>query len=64
MATLWNLPVVYVIENNGYGMGTSVARAAARPDSLHKRGEPWGIEGEKVDGMDVEAVYLATKQAL
>lgn len=64
MASLWNLPVLYVIENNRYGMGTSSARACARSDFLYKRGEPWGISGEKVDGMDVVAVIDATRRAL
>ncbi len=50
MAALWKLPVVFVIENNQWGMGTSVPRAAA--GELHRRGEPFGIPGEKVDGMD------------
>jgi pyruvate dehydrogenase E1 component alpha subunit len=55
MAELWKLPVVYVIENNRYGMGTSVARASARTDLYH-RGIAYGIPGEQVDGMDVVAV--------
>jgi pyruvate dehydrogenase E1 component alpha subunit len=58
MASLWKLPVVYVIENNRYGMGTSVARASARTDLFH-RGVPYGITGEQVDGMDVVAVHEA-----
>ncbi|HVC53311.1 MAG TPA: pyruvate dehydrogenase (acetyl-transferring) E1 component subunit alpha [Stellaceae bacterium] len=58
MASLWKLPVVYVIENNRYGMGTSVARASARTDLYH-RGVAYGIPGEPVDGMDVAAVYRA-----
>lgn len=64
MATLWNLPIVYVIENNHYGMGTSVQRACAGCDQLYKRGEPWGIPGEKVDGMDLEAVMQAFHNAI
>ncbi len=58
MASLWKLPVVYVIENNRYGMGTSVSRASARTD-LFRRGVPYGIEGEEVDGMDVVAIHRA-----
>jgi pyruvate dehydrogenase E1 component alpha subunit len=58
MAALWKLPVVYVIENNRYGMGTSVSRASARTDLFH-RGVAYGIPGEQVDGMDVVAVYEA-----
>jgi pyruvate dehydrogenase E1 component alpha subunit len=58
MASLWKLPVVYVIENNRYGMGTSVSRASARTDLFH-RGMPYGINGEQVDGMDVVAVHEA-----
>jgi pyruvate dehydrogenase E1 component alpha subunit len=58
MASLWKLPVVYVIENNRYGMGTSVNRASARTDLFH-RGVAYGIPGEQVDGMDVVAVHSA-----
>jgi pyruvate dehydrogenase E1 component subunit alpha len=58
MASLWKLPVVYVIENNRYGMGTSVSRASARPDLYH-RGTPYGIPGRQIDGMDVVAVNEA-----
>src|SRR5579863_5782787 len=58
MASLWKLPVVYVIENNRYGMGTAVSRASARTDLFH-RGVPYGIPGEQVDGMDVVAIHEA-----
>ncbi len=58
MASLWKLPVVYVIENNRYGMGTSIDRASARTDLFH-RGIAYGIPGEQVDGMDVVAVHDA-----
>ena len=58
MASLWRLPIVYVIENNRYGMGTSVDRASARTDLFH-RGMAYGIPGEQVDGMNVLAVYEA-----
>ncbi|MFP4097840.1 MAG: pyruvate dehydrogenase (acetyl-transferring) E1 component subunit alpha [Alphaproteobacteria bacterium] len=62
MAALWNLPVLYVIENNMYGMGTSVERSSA--GQLYRRGEGYGIPGEQVDGMDVLAVRDAAQQAL
>src|SRR6266478_1582039 len=58
MAALWKLPVVYAIENNRYGMGTSIDRASARAD-LHLRGQGYGIPGQQVDGMDVIAVAAA-----
>jgi pyruvate dehydrogenase E1 component alpha subunit len=62
MAELWGLPVVYVIENNQYAMGTSVERSAAETH-LHKRGASFRIPGEEVDGMDVEAVAAAGAKA-
>ena len=63
LAALMKLPVVYVIENNRYGMGTSVERASASSD-LSKNGAPWGIPGAQVDGMDVEAVKQAGEVAV
>lgn len=62
MAALWKLPVLYVIENNKYGMGTAVSRSSA--GELYRRGEGYGIPGEQVDGMDVFAVRNAARQAL
>ena len=62
MAALWNLPVIYVIENNEYSMGTSLARSTAMTD-LYKKGESFAIPGMQTDGMDVDAVYNITVQA-
>jgi pyruvate dehydrogenase E1 component alpha subunit len=63
LAALFKLPVVYVIENNRYGMGTSVERASASHD-LSQNGAPWNIPGMQVDGMDVEAVKAAGEVAV
>jgi pyruvate dehydrogenase E1 component alpha subunit len=63
MAKLWNLPIIYAIENNQYAMGTSVARSASEPD-FYKRGESHRIPGVRVDGMDVLAVRGAAEMAL
>ncbi len=62
MAELWKLPVVYVIENNRYAMGTSVTRSSALTD-FSKRGQSFNIPGEQVDGMDVRAVKFAATRA-
>lgn len=62
MAALWKLPVLYIIENNQYGMGTAASRHAA--GELYKRGEPFGIPGEQIDGHDVFVVQAAARQAL
>lgn len=63
MAALWKLPVIYVIEDNLYGMGTSTKRASASTE-FSKRGEPWGIEGRIVDGMNLFAVREAGEWAV
>ena len=63
MAKLWSLPVVYVIENNRYGMGTSIERSSSTTD-LSQRGLSFDIPGEQVDGMDVRAVKAAGDKAV
>ena len=62
MAQLWDLPVVYVIENNQYAMGTSIDRSSSETH-LYKRGASFRIPGEEVDGMDVLAVRAAAEKA-
>ncbi|HVZ68555.1 MAG TPA: pyruvate dehydrogenase (acetyl-transferring) E1 component subunit alpha [Rhizomicrobium sp.] len=62
MAELWRLPVIYIIENNQYAMGTSVERSSAERH-FYKRGASFNIPGKEVDGMDVEAVYAAAQEA-
>ena len=61
-ARLWELPVLFVCENNFYGIGTEVHRSSAIPD-IHKRTCGYDIPSEKVDGMDVIAIYGAVKRA-
>ena len=63
MAKLWSLPVVFVIENNQYAMGTSVIRSSAETE-LHKRGSSFEIKGIQVDGMNVLEVRDAAKKAI
>ncbi len=63
LAALWQLPVIYVIENNQYSMGTSVARSTFMTD-LYKKGESFGIKGYKLNGMSLEDVYDHAKQAV
>ncbi len=63
MAKLWNLPVVYIIENNKYAMGTSIERSSATTD-FSRRGLSFDIPGEQVDGMDVRMTYDAARRAI
>lgn len=63
MAALWNLPVIFIIENNEYGMGTSTKRASSSTD-FYKRGEPFGIPGKQVNGMDVLEVARVAEEVV
>lgn len=62
IAALWGLPVLYIIENNEYSMGTSVKRSTAMTE-LYKKGISFGIEGRQVDGMNLDSVYEAMREA-
>ena len=62
LAALWDLPVVFLVINNGYGMGTSVERASAVPE-LYRRASAFRMHGERVDGDDLEAVARGDRPA-
>jgi pyruvate dehydrogenase E1 component alpha subunit len=64
MASIWKLPVIFIIENNRYAMGTAATRSTAESESLGARGEAYGIPAEQVDGMDVRAVKDAADRAM
>lgn len=63
LAALWDLPVLFVCENNSYAMGSAIERTEAEPD-IHRKADNYGIEAAKVDGMDVVAVEVAARKAL
>ena len=63
IAALWKLPVVFMVTNNQFGMGTALERHAAQPD-LHKRGEGYGVPGLRCDGMDVGDTYEVLSEAI
>ncbi len=63
LAALWNLPIVFLVVNNGYGMGTAVDRASAEPD-IYRRASAFRMHGERIDGDDLEAVVEASGRLL
>ena len=64
MASLWNLPVLFILENNGYSMGTSTKRGCANSNELYKRAEPFGIKAKAIHGMNFFEVYEEIEEAL
>ena len=63
LAALWDLPIVFLVVNNGYGMGTSVERASAEPE-IYRRACAFRMHGERVDGDDLDAVVEASERLL
>jgi pyruvate dehydrogenase E1 component alpha subunit len=63
LAALWNLPIVFLVVNNGYGMGTSVERASAEPD-IYRRASAFRMHGERINGDDLETVVEASSRLL
>jgi pyruvate dehydrogenase E1 component alpha subunit len=63
LSAVWDLPVIWIVENNQYGMGTAVSRASAVPTMVEKA-PAYGMEGVQIDGMDVFKVYETTQEAL
>lgn len=63
LAALWHLPIVFLVVNNGYGMGTSVSRASAEPD-IYRRASAFRMHGERVDGDDLDAVVEVSDRLL
>jgi pyruvate dehydrogenase E1 component alpha subunit len=63
MAALWRLPVVFIIENNRYAMGTAISRATAQIQ-CHRRGEAFSIPAKQIDGMDIRVVKAAAEEAI
>jgi len=61
LAGLLDLPVIYIVENNGYSMGTSIARGTTMADDLLKKSDAYGIDGIEIDGMDIRDIYDAFK---
>lgn len=64
MASLWKLPILYIIENNKYAMGTAVERHSCNGEDLYKRAQPMGIEGDVADGMNFFDVYKKSKELI
>jgi pyruvate dehydrogenase E1 component alpha subunit len=63
LAALWKLPVVFMVTNNQFGMGTSIERHSAQTD-LHRRGDGFGVPGLRCDGMDVVETYVTMREAI